>query len=29
MDATVAYVCRGTVCSEPIRALAALLALAG
>jgi uncharacterized protein YyaL (SSP411 family) len=29
LDSTVAYVCRGTSCSEPIRALAPLLALAG
>jgi len=29
MDGTVAYVCRGVTCSEPIRALAPLLALAG
>ena len=27
LDTTVAYVCRGTTCSEPVRALAALLAL--
>jgi uncharacterized protein len=27
-DATVAYVCRGTVCSEPVRSLAALASLA-
>jgi uncharacterized protein len=29
LDGTVAYVCRGMTCSEPIRALAPLLALAG
>jgi uncharacterized protein YyaL (SSP411 family) len=29
LDSTVAYVCRGTTCSEPIKALAPLLALAG
>ena len=29
LDTTVAYVCRGTTCSEPVRALAPLLALAG
>jgi uncharacterized protein YyaL (SSP411 family) len=29
LDTTVAYVCRGTSCSEPIRALAPLLALSG
>jgi uncharacterized protein YyaL (SSP411 family) len=29
LDSTVAYVCRGTTCSEPIRALAPLVALAG
>ncbi len=29
LDGTVAYVCRGTTCSAPIRALAPLLALAG
>jgi uncharacterized protein YyaL (SSP411 family) len=29
LDATVAYVCRGMTCSEPVRALAPLLALAG
>jgi uncharacterized protein YyaL (SSP411 family) len=29
LDTTVAYVCRGTTCSEPIRALAPLVALAG
>jgi uncharacterized protein len=29
LDTTVAYVCRGTSCSEPIRALASLLALSG
>jgi uncharacterized protein YyaL (SSP411 family) len=29
LESTVAYVCRGTKCSEPIRALAPLLALAG
>ena len=28
MEATVAYVCRGMTCSEPVRALAALVALA-
>ena len=29
LDTTVAYVCRGMTCSEPVRALAPLLALAG
>ena len=29
LEGTVAYVCRGTTCSEPIKALAPLLALAG
>jgi uncharacterized protein YyaL (SSP411 family) len=29
LESTVAYVCRGTTCSEPVRALAALVALAG
>ena len=29
LETTVAYVCRGTTCSEPVRALAPLLALAG
>ncbi len=29
LDTTVAYVCRGTTCSDPVRALAPLLALAG
>ena len=29
LDTTVAYVCRGTTCSEPVRALAPLLALVG
>ena len=29
LDTTVAYVCRGTTCSEPVKALGALLALAG
>jgi uncharacterized protein YyaL (SSP411 family) len=29
LDGTVAYVCRGMTCSEPIKALASLLALAG
>ena len=29
LESTVAYVCRGTACSEPVRALAPLLALVG
>jgi uncharacterized protein YyaL (SSP411 family) len=29
LDTTVAYVCRGTTCSEPVKALGPLLALAG
>jgi uncharacterized protein YyaL (SSP411 family) len=29
LESTVAYVCRGTTCSEPVRALGALLALLG
>jgi uncharacterized protein YyaL (SSP411 family) len=29
LDQTVAYVCRGTTCSAPVRSLAALIALAG
>jgi uncharacterized protein YyaL (SSP411 family) len=29
LDGCVAYVCRGTTCSEPIKALAPLLALSG
>jgi uncharacterized protein YyaL (SSP411 family) len=29
LDTTVAYVCRGMTCSEPVRALAPLLALVG
>ena len=29
LESTVAYVCRGTKCSEPVRALAALVALVG
>ena len=29
LESTVAYVCRGTKCSEPVRALASLVALTG
>jgi len=29
LETTAAYVCRGTTCSEPVRALASLLALTG